>query len=84
MINGSTPVASVSAYLAYKNVKYMSYRKDLTRTFVPYVNTGAADSPFIRAPRLPTTDLTQVHYGLSFLFNKVSVAATTYTLQAII
>lgn len=40
MINDQVPVAAESAYLAYKNVKFFSYRKDFTRTFVPYVNIG--------------------------------------------
>lgn len=84
MINGATPTPSVSSYLAYKNVKYMSYRKDFTRSFVPYVNTATVDSPLLRAPKLPTSDLTQIHYGLSFLFSKSSATATTYILQAVL
>lgn len=63
MINGIIPTPAETAYIAYKNVKIHSYRRDFKCSFVPYVNTGAADSPFIRAPRLPTSDLTTVHYG---------------------
>jgi len=32
MINNQVPLPAESAYLAYKNVKYSSYRKDMTRT----------------------------------------------------
>lgn len=79
------PTASESSYLAYKNCKYFSYRKDFTRTFVPFVNTGnLADSPLVRAPKLSTANVTEPHYGLSFLFAKSSATATTYLLKAVI
>lgn len=85
MINNQVPVPAESAYLAYKNVKYSSYRKDMSRTFVPFVNSSAAeDRIFVRAPRLPSNSLTDIHYGLSFLFVKPSSTLTTYTLRAVI
>lgn len=45
---------------------------------------GVSTSPMVRAPRIPTTNTTELHYGLSFLFVKVSNALTTYSLRAII
>lgn len=84
MINGATPLPAQTAYIAYKNVKIHSYRRDFRSSFVPYVNTGTANSPFIRAPRLSTTVVDEVHYGQSFLFTKLSPTATTYNLRGIL
>jgi len=85
MINNQVPLASESAYLAYKNVRYSSYRKDVMRTFVPYVNTsGTEDRIFVKAPRLPSNSLTDIHYGMSFLFVKPGPTASSYALRAVI
>jgi len=62
-----------------------SYRKDFSRTFVPIANADADDSgPFLKSPKIPTTDLTRNHYGLSYLFVKSSPANTSYTVRATI
>jgi hypothetical protein len=85
MINDQVPVAAESAYLAYKNVKFFSYRQDFRRNFIPFVNTSSDDKRvFLRAPRLPTDSITDIHYGMSFLFLKPSATVTSYTLRAVI
>jgi hypothetical protein len=85
MINNQVPAPAESAYLAYKNVKYFSYRKDFSRTFTPYVNSSELDDRiFVKSPRLPTNSTNDVHYGMSFLFIKPSATALAYTLRAVI
>jgi len=62
-----------------------SYRKDFTRTFVPIANADTDDQgPFLKSPKIPTTDLTRNHYGLSYLFVKTSPTLTTYTVRGTI
>lgn len=57
----------------------------MTRTFVPFVNTdNLNDRVFVRAPRLPTTSLDDPHFGMSFLFTKLSPAITVYNLRAVL
>jgi hypothetical protein len=40
MINAIVPVPTETAYLAYKNVKFFSFRNDFVRSFKPWVNVG--------------------------------------------
>lgn len=57
----------------------------MKRTFVPFVNSTANDdNVFLRAPRLPSSNTTAVHYGMSFLFIKTAPTVTTYLLRGVI
>ena len=78
LLNNQSPPASESAYLAYKNVKYQAYRSDFQRKWTPIANADADESgPWLKRPKLPVSDTTRNHYGMSFLFVKPSSTATT-------
>lgn len=40
ILNGSIPIASEIAYLAYKNMNHMAFHKDYTSQFKPIVQIG--------------------------------------------
>lgn len=85
MINDQIPTPAESAYLQYSNVKQFSFNRDFSRRFKPFVSTTTDNEGFFKkSPRLPTSNVSAVHYGWSFLFVKPSIATTTYNLRATI
>jgi len=85
LLNNNVPVAAETAYLAFKNVKYHSFRSDFNRRFTPIANATADETgPWLKSPKLPVSDTTRNHFGMSFLFVKPSNATSTMTLRAVI
>lgn len=57
LLNGTIPTASESAYLAYKNVTYSTFKTDQVRSFKPIVQIGLApNSSWNISPKISTTD----------------------------
>lgn len=81
------PSISETAYLAYKNVRMQSFRRDSVYSFTPVVsasNNGGATDVWLKTPQISVTNLNALHYGMSFLFVKPSGTATTFTLRGVL
>lgn len=77
---------SVSSYLAYKNVRYHTHKRDLSASFVPVAPCVIGfenKCQWVKAPRMSTTNLDQPMYGHSFLFVKPLNFSTTMSLIAV-
>lgn len=71
LTTATVPAPTQTAFLAFKSCRYMRFADDFSRSFVPLAYTGGVNSVLLRAPRIPVQNVSQVHYGHSFLFANI-------------